>query len=499
MGKKKDTRTRAERMAAREEFAIAMRQTAMEYDTASREEGGELSFKVFSQMMREREVGIHSEVALQGRFAEMDKDGGGTIDCSEFIRFALRDALMRSAANLTDIFEEWDEDGNGHIDRDEFKTALRSYGFVADDELLMVIFDELAKGTVDTEVLVLEDVANRFVRELEKRKRPLQRLRTLKDRSATIAEPSSEPTAPIAIDPRRPLGDQIREMLRKQNMRVMDLFRSWDLNGDGLIQKKEFRQAINALGFEIPTDPKPAAAYKAAVDEVFNELDADGGGTLDYHELSTMLAAKIRPAASSEPQREVVHLGSTSKAAVRQHTSMLAAALKTENATTTIMDPAGEGLRLPPIDQSFSARQKGIKRQPRQRVICRPPPVKPVGQTRGADPSNELPRLPGSSPKSFKDAHKLKDSHPSSPHHAMSKPHPSITNNGDSNYYVDHSAAAGGELESNLRRAYVAPQSIARPPLRARPLLTTGAEAEARWYRSMTPRADVLGHSRAVY
>jgi len=44
------------------------------------------------------------------------------------------------------------------------------------------------------------------------------------------------PLGSVPIDPRRPLGDQIRELLRKQNTRAMDLFRSLDVSGDGLIQ-----------------------------------------------------------------------------------------------------------------------------------------------------------------------------------------------------------------------------------------------------------------------
>ena len=68
----------------------------------------------------------------------------------------------------------------------------------------------------------------------------------------------------------------------------MDLFRSWDRDGDGEVSRAEFHKAIPALGFtEIP---------KADVDELFNMWDNDGGGSVNYKELKKILAAVPSPA-----------------------------------------------------------------------------------------------------------------------------------------------------------------------------------------------------------
>ena len=40
-------------------------------------------------------------------------------------------------------------------------------------------------------------------------------------------------------------------------MRVIDLFREWDEDGDGTVSKKEFRKAIVHLGLEAPPYPNP--------------------------------------------------------------------------------------------------------------------------------------------------------------------------------------------------------------------------------------------------
>ena len=132
---RKDTRSPEERLEARKAFEVAMRQAAMEYDATDDDRNRELDFREFSRMIREREMGVHSEVALQERFKELDADGSGTIDMGEYISFALRDAFVRSASNLNDLFAEWDADGNGRVDKEEFRAVVRRFGFKANNEV----------------------------------------------------------------------------------------------------------------------------------------------------------------------------------------------------------------------------------------------------------------------------------------------------------------------------------------------------------------------------
>ena len=45
---------------------------------------------------------------------------------------------------------------------------------------------------------------------------------------------------------------------RTYQVRVIDLFREWDEDGDGTVSKKEFRKAMPLLGLEVPkTNPHP--------------------------------------------------------------------------------------------------------------------------------------------------------------------------------------------------------------------------------------------------
>ena len=138
-----DPRSAEERAAARKDFETQMRQSAMEFDSLDTRGGAEdgngdteLDFKEFSRLIRERELGVHSEYALRERFDSMDLDKGGSIDLTEYITFALRDAFVRSAAHLADLFSAWDEDGSGQVDASEFRKVVRHYGFRADDAII---------------------------------------------------------------------------------------------------------------------------------------------------------------------------------------------------------------------------------------------------------------------------------------------------------------------------------------------------------------------------
>ena len=64
-----------------------------------------------------------------------------------------------------------------------------------------------------------------------------------------------------------PVADQLREALVRNAVRVIDLFREWDVNDDGLVSKAEFREAMPALGLRAPSH---------VVDEVFDSFDNDG-------------------------------------------------------------------------------------------------------------------------------------------------------------------------------------------------------------------------------
>ena len=84
----------------------------------------------------------------------------------------------------------------------------------------------------------------------------------------------------ITLDPSLPIQDALRDGLAKNAARVMDLFRAWDVDGNGTIDKKEFRRALRALGVGVPAKE---------LDELFDSFDKDKGGLLEAKELGKAL------------------------------------------------------------------------------------------------------------------------------------------------------------------------------------------------------------------
>ena len=79
---------------------------------------------------------------------------------------------------------------------------------------------------------------------------------------------------------------RLREKLAAQSARVLDLFRKWDIDGDGRVTKDEFAKALPDLGFR---DASPAE-----IDELFRSFDQDGEGEISFRELHRMLR-RIEP------------------------------------------------------------------------------------------------------------------------------------------------------------------------------------------------------------
>lgn len=129
--------------------------------------------------------------------------------------------------------------------------------------------------------------------QLAKAKRPTsgekKRPKPLKETTNPSAKGSS-PLGLIDLDEgpdAKPISEQLADALRKNATRVLDLFRSWDADGDGEVARAEFHRAMTALGLEVP---------KKSIDELFTEWDKDGGGSIGYKELQKILT---RSSASS--------------------------------------------------------------------------------------------------------------------------------------------------------------------------------------------------------
>ena len=61
-------------------------------------------------------------------FHEYDADRSGSLQYTEFVRYALRDGLKRCAMRVMDLLRKWDADGSNTVDRREFRKAIKMIG-----------------------------------------------------------------------------------------------------------------------------------------------------------------------------------------------------------------------------------------------------------------------------------------------------------------------------------------------------------------------------------
>ena len=77
----------------------------------------------------------------------------------------------------------------------------------------------------------------------------------------------------------------LKAVIADNHARIADVFKAWDDDKNGKVSKKEFRNAIQALGYE---------ATVAQINAVFDQLDKDGSGSIDYRELKVAVSGTAK-------------------------------------------------------------------------------------------------------------------------------------------------------------------------------------------------------------
>ena len=91
------------------------------------------------------------------------------------------------------------------------------------------------------------------------------------------------------------IPDQINAILLEHSVKLIDLFRDWDDDGNGAIDKKEFRKAVAALGYDAP---------KKDINAAFDMLDDSGDGYIEYPELKAALSKHSKKVKSKAPMKK---------------------------------------------------------------------------------------------------------------------------------------------------------------------------------------------------
>ena len=97
-------------------------------------------------------------------------------------------------------------------------------------------------------------------------------------RTATLPD-----TVKLEATSDKSLQEQLKEVMAANNAKLIDLFREWDDDGNGALDKKEMRKAVAALGYDAP---------RKDIDAIFDSLDTDNSGMIEFHELKAALSEK---------------------------------------------------------------------------------------------------------------------------------------------------------------------------------------------------------------
>ena len=116
--------------------------------------------------------------------------------------------------------------------------------------------------------------------------------------AAAAADAAADAAAAAAAAANGDLTDvmveQLKMILSRNHVRVIDLFRLWDINSDMRISRPELRRAFDELGFEIPG---------GALDALFTAFDVNGNQYIDYPEMHNRLRSW-----AADTEGIVVHL-----------------------------------------------------------------------------------------------------------------------------------------------------------------------------------------------
>ena len=120
--------------------------------------------------------------------------------------------------------------------------------------------------------------------------------------SAAVAASSSGSSGSLKVQPQAEriadITSDIKSAIESELPRIKELFAQWDTNGNGKIDRNEFKRAIAAVG---------VTASERELDAIFTQWDADGSGEIDLQELTVALRGiQIRRQRSADTIQKMV-------------------------------------------------------------------------------------------------------------------------------------------------------------------------------------------------
>jgi len=218
-----------------------------------------------------------------------DKDGDGVVSIRDFVKFVVHDgpaaprdvdAVLRKAVSklaggrgggLRKAFEKFDANGSGRVSRGEFRREIESLGLdvsPAEVDGILDRFDKDKDGSLDYREFV----------------------------SFFADEQNAETQGLVS------LRDEIKRLSRRGNGRAPDyakVFRAFDVDGSGGVDRREFRAGLEDMGFELNSQDLTA---------VLDHFDANGDGKISVAEFARFAESDVVGKVATALRREMRRL-----------------------------------------------------------------------------------------------------------------------------------------------------------------------------------------------
>lgn len=236
------------------------------FDSVDINNNGSLDIREFRKLCGKLGF-IGTELEITESFNRADEDGGGGIDWNEFRDWynaknpdAVQQAIAKkredeesSTAMLKGMFEKFDQDGNGVLQRSEFKKMAKAIKLDANAKQCETYFKDIDKdksGEIEYEEFA-------------------------------VWYATSNEESVLKHKLKASMG-QDKKGLKKANA-VRAVFRNIDANGSGEVDVGEMLQLAVDLG---------VTTTKKEFDLIFQEMDLDGGGTINFYEFNEWMNKK---------------------------------------------------------------------------------------------------------------------------------------------------------------------------------------------------------------
>ena len=219
---------------------------------------------------------------------------GFKITISDTFESKLANVLVQKKVKVEELVRSWDRNGDGVINKNEFRVAVRGYGFKEINVLeIDGLFDkidndksgELDLSEIKAALKKLQEQALNVGVSVDQEKAKTAALigvaQVFQTAAAATAEYEAAAQKATQMKDNPSLGKRVGDAILKRNVKLGELVGQWDKDGNGVVDKKEFREQIHLMGIK--------EIHPREMDSLFVSLDRNGDGSLDLDELKVAL------------------------------------------------------------------------------------------------------------------------------------------------------------------------------------------------------------------